>query len=250
VNILITAGGTVERIDNVRSITNISTGRLALLIAEAFAALGETERIFFVCGSKALRPNTEKAEIFPIESVAELIEIVTELSRTQKVDAVVHAMAVSDYSVRAVSTAGAIAEDALNRASSGADMCGALREALACAEGFSRGGKIPSDAEDLVIFLQRTPKVISMLRGLLPQAVTVGFKLLDGVSETQLIEVAYALLKRNGCDFVLANDLCNIGGDRHVGHLIDRYGDYTVYNSKEEIARGVVGAVMREGMNK
>jgi phosphopantothenate-cysteine ligase len=223
VNILITAGGTVERIDNVRSIANISTGKLSLLIAEAFAATGETGRIFYVCGPKALRPSAEKAEIFPIEGVSELAEAVTELSRNRKVDAIIHAMAVSDYSVRAVSSA-------------------------STARDFPRDGKIPSDVEDLVIFMQRTPKVISMLRGLFPQAVIVGFKLLDDVPKAQLIETARALLKQNDCDFVLANDLKNIGDAGHVGHLIDRSGAYTTYDSKEEIARGVVGAVMREGM--
>lgn len=35
--VLITAGGTSEKIDNVRSITNHSTGRLGCLIAEKFS---------------------------------------------------------------------------------------------------------------------------------------------------------------------------------------------------------------------
>jgi phosphopantothenate-cysteine ligase len=257
VNILITAGGTVERIDNVRSIANTSTGKLSLLIAEAFAALGETERIFYVCGPKALRPDAEKAEIFPVESVSELADTVTELAENRRIDAVVHAMAVSDYAVRAVSSAGAIAEDALLRlgaredsdsAPAGAYLRDALRESFARAEVFSRDGKIPSDAEDLVILMKRTPKVISMLRGLLPHAVIVGFKLLDGVPLAELIDAGRAILKRNDCDFVLANDLKNIGGAGHVGHLIDSSGAYVTYNSKEEIARGVVGAVTRGGM--
>jgi phosphopantothenate-cysteine ligase len=198
----------------------MSTGRLSCLIAEAFAARAETERIFYVCGEKAVRPSVENAEIFPVEGVAELAETLTGLAESQKIDAVIHAMAVSDYSVRAVSRVGAIAES------------------------FPRDGKIPSDVDDLVIFMQRTPKVISMLRGLLPEAVIVGFKLLDGVSEGQLVEVGRALLKKNDCDFVLANDLRNIDAAGHIGHLIDRSGAYVTYNNKEEIARGIAGAVI------
>jgi phosphopantothenate-cysteine ligase len=254
-NILITGGGTDERIDNVRSITNMSTGRLACVIAEAFAALDETERVLYVCGKRALRPRSEKAEILPVGDVADLARTVTELCEGGGIDAIIHAMAVSDYTVRAVSTADAIAESAASRLGaagnlgSGADAADfrrALRDALAAADGFARDGKIPSNAEDLVVFMRRTPKVISMLRALAPRAVIVGFKLLDGVTEEHLIEVAHALLRQNDCDFVLANDLREIGDAGHVGHLTGRDGAYVTYADKDEIARGIVGAVMQE----
>ncbi|MDR1573134.1 MAG: phosphopantothenate--cysteine ligase [Clostridiales Family XIII bacterium] len=254
-NVLITAGGTDEKIDRVRSITNMSTGRLSCVIAETFAALDETERIFYVCGGRAVRPQSEKAEILPVSGASDLAETVTELCRSRRIDAAVHAMAVSDYSVRMVSSCDAIAESVLSRfgaqtgpypaaAGGGADLRTALSDALARAEGFPRDGKIPSDVDDLVIFLQRTPKVISMFRGLLPRAVIVGFKLLDGVTEAHLIETACALLRRNDCDFVLANDLRTIGDDKHVGHLVGRDGAYTTYTSKETIARGIAEAVV------
>jgi phosphopantothenate-cysteine ligase len=243
-NILITAGGTGERIDHVRSITNMSTGRLSRIIAETLAASEDTERILYVCGERAVRPRCEKAEILPVGGAAELAETVTALCRGRRIDAIVHAMAVSDYTVRTVTDCGALAGSALSRfgavekAGLTADAA-ALRDALMHAEGFPRDGKIPSDVEDLVILLQRTPKVIAMLRGLAPHAVIIGFKLLDGVTEEQLIATAHALLRRNDCDFVLANDLQEISGDRHVGHLIGRDGAYVTYDSKEAIARGI-----------
>jgi phosphopantothenate-cysteine ligase len=252
-NVLITAGGTGEKIDRVRSITNMSTGRLSRVIAETFAALDETERIFYVCGERAVRPQCEKAEVLPVGGARDLAEAVTELCQNRRIDVAVHAMAVSDYSVRMVSSCGAIAESVLSLLNApaethsqteAADARAALLDAIARAEGFPRDGKIPSDVDDLVLFLQRTPKVISMFRGLLPRAVLVGFKLLDGVPETHLIEVAYALLQRNDCDFVLANDLQTIVGDAHIGHLVDRDGAYVTYNSKEAIARGIARAVL------
>ncbi|MDR2088736.1 MAG: phosphopantothenate--cysteine ligase [Clostridiales Family XIII bacterium] len=253
-NILITAGGTGERIDRVRSITNMSTGRLSRIVAETLAASEEAERILYVCGERAVQPSCEKAEILPVGSAAELAEAVTVLCRSRRIDAIVHAMAVSDYTVRTVSTCDALAESALSRLGAeaapgpGADAASAratLRDALFRAEGFSRDGKIPSDVEDLVIFLERTPKVISMLRGLAPDAVIIGFKLLDGVTEAQLIDTAHALLLRNDCDFVLANDLRKIKSDAHVGHLVGRDGAYVTYNNKEEIARGLTEAIFR-----
>ena len=157
-------------------------------------------------------------------------------------------MAVSDFTVRMVSDCDALAKSVLSRlgAEKAAERTSAaatramLRDALTEAEGFPRDGKIPSDAEDLVIFLRRTPKVISMLRGLAPRAVIIGFKLLDGVTETRLIETAHGLLLKNDCDFVLANDLQKIGGDKHVGHLVGRDGAYITFEGKEAIARGIV----------
>ena len=37
INVLITSGGTVEKIDAVRGITNFSTGKLGSLLAESFS---------------------------------------------------------------------------------------------------------------------------------------------------------------------------------------------------------------------
>lgn len=251
-NILVTAGGTGEKIDHVRSITNLSTGRLSRIVAETLAARDETERILYVCGERALRPRCEKAEVFPVGGAADLAETVTALCQRHRIDAIIHAMAVSDYSVRTVSTCGALAESALSllgaaeNAGLAADASrAALRDAFLRAEGFPRDGKIPSDVDDLVILLQRTPKIISMLRGLAPRAVLIGFKLLDGVTEAQLIETAQALLLRNDCDFVLANDLRQISGAAHVGHLLGRDGRYTTYGDKEAIARGIAEALFR-----
>ena len=53
--IIITAGGTSERIDDVRTITNSSTGRLGYAIGEAFAKKSgdELERIYYLHGTRA-----------------------------------------------------------------------------------------------------------------------------------------------------------------------------------------------------
>jgi phosphopantothenate-cysteine ligase len=251
-NILITAGGTGERIDHVRSITNMSTGRLSRGIAEALSARDKTERILYVCGERALRPQCEKAAFFPVGSAAELAETVTTLCRSRRIDAIVHAMAVSDFTVRTVTDCDALAESVLlrlgaaeseGRPLTAAETRAIVRDALTGAKGIPRDGKIASDTEDPVIFLRRAPKVISMLRGLAPRAVIIGFKLLDGVTETHLVETARSLLRKNDCDFVLANDLQKISGDKHVGHLVGRDGNYVTYCGKDAIARGIAEAL-------
>jgi hypothetical protein len=74
---------------------------------------------------------------------------------------------------------------------------------------------------------------------------------LSGVSETQLIDTAYGLLKKNDCDYVLANDMRTIGEVAlHKGHLIDRNKDYRTVEGKSEIASVIVDAVARSCGNK
>ena len=53
-NILITSGGTSEKIDRVRSITNHSTGRLGKIIAETL--LDKGDQVTLVTTPKAVRP--------------------------------------------------------------------------------------------------------------------------------------------------------------------------------------------------
>jgi phosphopantothenate-cysteine ligase len=237
-NILITSGGTQEKIDAVRSITNTSTGALGSLIAERFAGEAVTDSIFYLAGPRAKLPGMGegKFRIIPVSDTASLeAELRTVLSQHQ-IDAIVHAMAVSDFRVSKVTSA-----RCLNK------MPGTILEALDEAAGFDRSEKIGSDlaGDKLILVLEENPKIIGLLRGLAPEAVLVGFKLLDGVSEERLIDTGYALLKANGCDFVLANDARTIHGDRHTGFLIDAEKHISRRDTKAAIAGEIVRKVMQ-----
>ena len=59
--ILITAGGTSEKIDEVRSITNHSTGKLGSLIAASFLKYDVT--IDYVTTAHALRPQSNDVTV-------------------------------------------------------------------------------------------------------------------------------------------------------------------------------------------
>jgi phosphopantothenate-cysteine ligase len=262
-NILITAGGTSEKIDNVRSISNMSSGKLGSLIAEAFAACDEAEHIDYVCGEKALRPKTDKAAVIPVESVYDLRSAVTEICAAKTIHAVIHSMAVSDYTVGRVSTSELISEniasqlesellnlprdrnvDAAFAAAHGSCLRETISEAVKNPPSLLREGKISSNVDDLIIFMERTPKILSLYHDLAPEAVLVGFKLLDGVDRAELLDAAYRLLRLNHCHFVLANDLTDIRRGRHTGFLMDESGRHTIYHGKEEIARGILRNVL------
>ena len=155
---------------------------------------------------------------------AELQKLLT----TEKIDAVVHAMAVSDYLVNEVTTLDKIrgVEDPENAA----DLS---------------GNKISSDIDDLVIHMKKSPKVISGIKKWAPDTKLVGFKLLSNVPHEELIDVGYHLLQKNDCDFVMANDLSEIGKDYHRGYLIHKDRTYDTMETNEEIADMIARRILK-----
>ena len=227
--IIITAGGTSERIDDVRTITNSSTGRLGYAIGKAFVEKygDELERIYYLHGTRAAYVEDEKVTPIMIGGVLDLQDELTRLLTDEKIDAVVHAMAVSDYIVNEVTTLDKIR--GVDDPENAADLS---------------GNKISSDIDDLVIHMKKSPKVINCIKKVSPETTLVGFKLLSGVPHEELIDVGYHLMQKNSCDFVLANDLQEIGKDFHKGYLIHPDKSYDTMQNNEEIAAMIANRVM------
>ena len=91
-NVLVTAGPTVERIDPVRYITNRSSGKMGYAIAEAAARRGA--RVILISGPTKL-DAPEGVERLQIESSAQLCEAV--LARGGAADVVIQAAAPADF---------------------------------------------------------------------------------------------------------------------------------------------------------
>lgn len=231
--IIITAGGTSEKIDDVRTIANTSTGRLGYAIGKAFVEkyAGRLEKIYYLHGTRAPYVEHELVEPVMIGGVADLQQQLTRLLTEEKIDAVVHAMAVSDYVVKEVTTLDRIR--GMETPGGGADLS---------------GNKISSDIDDLIIHMKRSPKVISIIKKLSPETTLVGFKLLSGVPHEELISVGRSLMEKNDCDFVLANDVKEIGPDYHKGYLIHRDGPYDTMGNNEEIADMISRRVMERSL--
>jgi phosphopantothenate---cysteine ligase (CTP) len=251
-NILITAGGTTEHIDRVRSITNTSTGMLGSLIARAFANLEGIDKIYYICGKKAILPQIEKAEIIYVDTVASLETAIKKLIREISFDIIVHSMAVSDYRVKSVTSASLLADSIKSKINSGSNFAQPLTEesALSLVANpetlMQEDGKISSSINDLILYMEKTPKIISLFQTLTPASTLVGFKLLDHVSAETLIDTAYTLLQCNKCSFVLANDLRDITGEQHIGYLVDENKNYTRFTTKAEIADAIAAAALQK----
>ncbi|WP_086312364.1 phosphopantothenate-cysteine ligase [Enterococcus sp. 7F3_DIV0205] len=248
-NILITAGGTSEKIDNVRSITNHSTGRLGKAIGETFLAQGH--HITYVTTPQAVRPTPDSnLTVIEIETTKDLETALLDQFEHQVFDGIIHSMAVSDFTTETTLSEDAFIEKLAAKLVKDADLTDLtnLTEALYLSldeigNTIQQEKKIPSGTDRLLLFLKKNPKIIAMLREKQPQAVLVGFKLLVGVSTEELIQVGQAILAKNKCDFVLANDLEAIHGDQHQGILIDGKGQTETAQTKNEIAQLIVSKV-------
>lgn len=248
-NILITAGGTSEEIDDVRKITNMATGRLGSLIADCFLE-NKNVSVTFICSRNSARPKLRGARIVPVENVRSLLSAVETEMRGYRYDAVIHSMAVSDYkvkySVSAENFAAKLASSIQNIDFKEESLEQHIKSVLLNCTGTPHTGKLSSDAENLFLCLEKTPKVIGMFKKLQPATVLVGFKLLSGVEKSELLRAAEKQIKQNNCDFVLANDLKNIGESHHGAILLGRDHSVTNLSTKEEIAEEIKLRVIRQ----
>lgn len=232
--IIITAGGTSERIDNVRKITNSSSGKLGMTIANHLLKENNDIMIYYVCSKNSLRPTDNRIQIIEIDGTIDLKNTIEGLLVNENIDYFVHSMAVSDYMTDYVTTIERMKES--------------IKEHDDIDEAFKNievicGNKLSSYEDNLVIVLKPTPKIISSIKNLSPSTYLVGFKLLDGVSKEKLIEVAKRLRNKNKCDLVVANDLATIRNGEHIGYIIDRNNEIEEAHGKDDIAKKLVRRV-------
>ena len=217
-NILITSGGTSEKIDRVRSITNHSTGQLGKIIAETF--LDKGDQVTLVTTPKAVRPAAHpNLTIVLIENVSELLDTLEPLVHTH--DVLIHAMAVSDYTP--------VYMTGLEAVAASTDMTEFLNKT-------NSESKISSQDDVQVLFLKKTPKIISLVKKWNPDIRLIGFKLLVDVSNEELLETARASLIKNQAEIIVANDLTEISNQEHKAYLVGK-DNVTQAQSKEEIAQ-------------
>ena len=236
--IIITSGGTSERIDNVRKITNSSSGKLGMTIANHLLEGNNDIMIYYVCSKNSLRPTDKRAKVVEIDGTIDLKKTIEDLLTREHIDYFIHSMAVSDYMTDYVTTIDRIKKSILKHDD--------IDEAFKNIE-IIGGSKISSYEDNLVIVLKPTPKIISIIKNLSPSTYLVGFKLLDGVSKEELIEVAKRLRNKNNCDLVVANDLSNIRNGDHIGYIIDKTNEIEEAHGKDDIAKKLIRKMFNDG---
>jgi phosphopantothenoylcysteine decarboxylase/phosphopantothenate--cysteine ligase len=97
--ILVTAGPTREPIDPVRFISNHSTGKMGIAIADAFAEQGG--KVDLVLGPSGISPSAE-VNVIRVESAEQMFQECLQIYPT--IDIAVFAAAVADYTPKKVSS--------------------------------------------------------------------------------------------------------------------------------------------------
>jgi phosphopantothenoylcysteine decarboxylase/phosphopantothenate--cysteine ligase len=174
---IVTAGPTYEGMDNVRRLTNFSTGRLGTELASFLTARGH--EVTLLIGEQATHGSERKAQrVEPFSTTADLLEKFESLSQ-QNMGAVFQAAAVSDFKFGKIwlrSPSGELSE--------------------------IKSGKISTRQGTLLAELVPTPKIIAVLRALYPGAKLVGWKYeVDGdkVSVLRAAESQIQECRTNAC---------------------------------------------------
>ena len=190
--ILITAGGTRERIDSVRYIGNMSTGRTAARLADELTSCGHV--VTWLGAENVVQPVAVN-KMTSFYSYRDLHTRLRELLGSTEYDVVIHAAAVSDFSLALVETGGCRVAD---------NMVGKL-----------------SSKSDLVLHLKPNPKILDRLKAwsLNPALQVIGFKLTDTRDAQQQIAAIKKQFDNSVVDAVVHNDLSDISRSAHAYRL-------------------------------
>ena len=181
-NCIVTAGPAYEPLDDVRRLTNFSTGRLGTELANYLAARGH--HVLLLLGEQATYAGERRAKQVESFSTAADLRAKLKALSAKKADAIFHAAAVSDFSFGRL-----FAPNASKK----------LVEIKSAKKISTRQGK-------LLVELLPTPKIIAELRGWFPRARIVGWKFeADGKRADTVAAARWQLAE-------CATDLCVVNG--------------------------------------
>jgi phosphopantothenate---cysteine ligase (CTP) len=187
VKCIVTAGPTYEALDEVRRLTNFSTGRLGSELVNFLTTLGH-EVTLLIGQQSTWRGERNAAAVQTFTSTDDLGGRLEALAG-QQVQAVFHAAAVADFKFGKV----------WQRV--GGEP---LREV--------RAGKISTRTGNLLVELVPTPKIISKLRVFFPEAFLVGWKYEVDGSRAAVIQKAEEQIAANRTNACVANGAAYGGG--------------------------------------
>ena len=209
--VLVTAGSTIEYIDPIRVMTNLSSGKMGIAIAQEAQRMGAT--VTLVYGHGTLNPATGK--IVRVNTGEEMYKaVVSELS-SKRYDIVVMAAAVADF-----------------------------------APAKKSDKKIDTKLGKMELSFVATRKIIDEVKKKSKDTFLVAFKADYCVSESVLIEKAYRQLKESDADIIVANDLgrkgSEPGSDKNEVFIVD--SDKKIVHlpieSKTQVARRLLELVV------
>ena len=224
--ILVTSGGTSEKIDRVRSITNHSSGKLGKIITETLLKAGH--EVCLITTLQAVKPVSHpNLTIIEIKNTADLLQVMKDKVTDHQV--LIHSMAVSDYTPVYMA---------------GFDEVEASQDLTEFLDKKNQETKISSKEDVQVLFLKKNPKIISLVKEWNPNIHLIGFKLLVDVSQEHLIQIARESLEKNQADLIVANDLTQISSEQHKAYLVEKNSVQTA-TTKQEISDLLLDRILK-----
>jgi phosphopantothenoylcysteine decarboxylase / phosphopantothenate---cysteine ligase len=208
-NILVTSGGTMEYIDPVRVITNLSSGKMGNAIIKESLELGA--HVTHVVGNSSVMCTSKSSylETFKVGTSDEMYTTVISELGSKKYDLVIFAAAVTDFKLPQI-----------------------------------HKKKIPSQiSHPINLELVPTKKIIDEIKSIDKNIFLVGFKAYSDVSNTFLINKAKKKLKECNADIIVANDVgrtkTKIGSDYNEVFIVTQKGPVInlKVQSKDSIAK-------------
>jgi len=208
-NILVTSGGTMEYIDPVRVITNLSSGKMGNAIIKESLELGA--HVTHIVGNSSVMCTSKSSylETIKVGTSDEMYTTVISEIRSKKYDLVVFAAAVTDFKLLHI-----------------------------------HKKKIPSQiSHPINLELVPTKKIIDEIKLIDKNIFLVGFKAYSNVSNTFLINKAKKKLKECNADIIIANDVgrtkTKIGSDYNEVFIVTQKEPVIHLNvqSKDSIAK-------------
>ena len=207
-NCIVTAGPTYEPLDDVRRLTNFSTGRLGTELANFLTARGH--RVTLLIGESATYAGERKASSVKVFSTTKDLRAKLKSFSGKKVDAIFHAAAVSDFGFGKIFAQNEAGEFVALKASK----------------------KISTRAGELLVELVPTPKIIAELRGWFPKTRIVGWKFEANGSRADALRAAKKQIADCATNFCVANgpaygkgfSLVSRGGQKHFAGAEKLFG--------------------------
>lgn len=207
--VIISAGATYEKIDEVRGITNRSSGKMGIEIAkEAFVRGADVTLI----KGKMTADIPNVFNVLEVESVSQMRDAV--LEEVKKHDIFISAAAVSDFIPK-----------------------------------IEKQNKI-SSSEDIILKLERVPKIIGEVKKINPEIFLVGFKAEYNLQREELIKSAKGRIEEHKIDLMIANDVAvegaGFGADKNQVILIDDEIIDVPLCSKKEVAIKIIERIIEK----
>lgn len=207
--ILLISGPTREKIDDIRYITNISSGKTGTYLADFFSECGHEVFQLYGEGSKY---SQLCSEFLSFNSFIDLESKTKKILDTQYFDFVIVCAAISDYSANKL----VINDKEYNLGD------------------FS---KVPS-GENFSIKFSKNPKLISSLKKYSKNSSIklIAFKLTSHASENEIQAAVNKIFDSSDVDYLVQNDLSNISESQHQGIIFDNKETVTNFMIKKEMA--------------